>query len=76
MKSEVQSITEKALRLSPSARAYIAEALLESLDFEEDFPISDEWITEIQRRCHEIGNGDVELVSGENAMKRLREKHS
>ena len=76
MKSEVQSITEKALRLSPSARAYIAETLLQSLDFEEDFPIPDDWMAEIHKRCHEIDNGDVELVSGEKAMDHLREKYS
>lgn len=76
MKSEVQTLTEKALRLSSSARAYIVETLLESLDFEEDFPISDEWLTEIQKRCHEIDNGDVELISGEIAMERLRQKYS
>ncbi len=76
MKSEVQTITEKALNLSPSARAYIAETLLESIDFEEDFPISHEWLTEIQKRCREIDNGDVELISGEMAMERLRQKYS
>ena len=76
MKSEVQSITEKALKLSPSARAYIAEILLQSLDFEEDFPVSEDWKAEIQKRCQEIDKGDVELVAGEEAMGRLREKYS
>ena len=38
MRSEVEMITEQALKLSLPARACIVEALLESLDFEEDFP--------------------------------------
>ena len=40
MKSDVKNIAENALNLSPSARAYLAEILLESLDFEEDFQTS------------------------------------
>ena len=75
MMSEVEMITEKALKLSSPARACIVEALLESLDFEEDFPISAEWQNEITKRCHEIDSGNVELVAGEVAMTRLREKY-
>ncbi|HHE39985.1 MAG TPA: addiction module antitoxin RelB [Candidatus Cloacimonetes bacterium] len=75
MKSEVKSITENALRLSAPARACIVEILLESLDFEEDFPISEQWRNEIIKRCDEIDNGNVELISGEVAMTRLREKY-
>jgi len=51
MMSEVETITEKALKLSSPARACIAEILLESLDFEEDFPISEQWQREIMKRC-------------------------
>lgn len=75
MMSEVKSITEKALKLSSPARAYLVEILLESLDFEEDFLISDEWQREITTRCNEIDNGSVELISGEVAMTHLREKY-
>jgi hypothetical protein len=49
MSVEVEEIAEKALMLSPSARAHLAEILLESLDYEEDFAISPEWMTEIRR---------------------------
>jgi hypothetical protein len=38
MTAEIEDIAEKALMLSPSARAYLAELLLESLDYEENFP--------------------------------------
>lgn len=76
MKSETQNITKKALKLSPSARAYIAEILLESLDFDEDFPISKEWMNEIQKRCSEIDNGKVELIPGKDAISHLHKKYS
>ena len=75
MMSEVEMITEKALRLSSPARACIVEALLESLDFEENFPISAQWRNEITRRCQEIDNRNVELIAGDVAMTRLREKY-
>lgn len=75
MMSEVEIITEKALKLSSPARACIVEALLESLDFEEDFPVSAEWNDEIIKRCHEIDSRHVELIAGEVAMTRLREKY-
>lgn len=76
MQSEVRDIAERALRLSPSARAYIAETLLESLDFEEDFPVSEEWMAELKQRCLEMDGTDVKPVSGQMAMERLREKYS
>lgn len=74
MMPEVEMITEKALRLSTPARACLVEVLLESLDFEEDFSISAEWRNEITKRCHEIDSKHVELIAGEVAMTRLREK--
>lgn len=75
MKSEVESIVNKALNLAPNARAYIAEVLLESLDFEEDFPITEEWMDEIQKRCHEIDHGEIKLISGEDALLHLHQKY-
>jgi len=75
MKSDIASIAEKTLRLSPPERAYIAEILLESLDFEEDFPISEEWMSEIRKRCAEIDDGNVELIPGETGLTNLREEY-
>ncbi len=75
MNSEIYEIAEKALKLSPSARAYLAEMLLESLDHEEDFPISASWMAEIRRRCREIDNGEKQIVPGDEAFARLQEKY-
>jgi len=76
MSVEIEEIAEKALMLSPSARAHLAEILLESLDYEEDFAISPEWMDEIRRRCREIDSGEVELLPGEEAMAALQKKYS
>ena len=50
----IETIAEQVLKLEPVSRAYIAEILLESLDFEEDFIVSEAWRQEIQKRCNEI----------------------
>ncbi len=77
MKSEIEEITEKILKLPSAARASLAEILLESLDYEEeDFLISDEWMNEIRKRCREIDEGRVELISAEDALTRLQKKYS
>ena len=56
-------------------RAYLAEILLESLDFEEDFHVSDEWMNEIKERSREIDEGEVKLIPGEEGLTRLQEKY-
>jgi putative addiction module component (TIGR02574 family) len=76
MSMELEEIAEKALMLSPTARAQLAEILLESLDYEEGFVISPEWMTEIRRRCREIDNGEVQLLPGEEALAELHKKYS
>jgi len=57
-------------------RAFIAEKLLESLDFEEPFDLSSEWKEEISRRCRQIDEGQVQLTPGDKvfaeAAKRLQ----
>jgi putative addiction module component (TIGR02574 family) len=72
---DAQTITEQALKLAPAARAYIAEILIESLDYEEDFPVSEEWRQEIQKRCKEIDANPELLLDGEQVMAELRQRY-
>ena len=53
MKPAPQKILDEAIQCEPTTRAFIAETLLESLDFEEDFDLSPAWREEIHRRCQE-----------------------
>jgi putative addiction module component (TIGR02574 family) len=76
MKADAKKILEEAMHLEPSTRALIAETLLESLDFEEDFEISPAWRDEIQRRCEQIDRGEVELIDSDAVMAELRKKHA
>jgi putative addiction module component (TIGR02574 family) len=76
MKSDLEKITETALKLSAESRARLAEVLMESLGYEEDFPVSDEWMKEIHRRCLEIDHDEVKLIAGELALEQLQKKYS
>ena len=76
MQSEIEDIAEKALKLPSNARASLAEILLKSLDYEEDFLISEEWMDEIQKRCREIDEGEVQLISAEDALAGLQQKYA
>lgn len=76
MKANAKKILEEAMHLEPSTRALIAETLLESLDFEEDFDLSPAWQEEIQRRCEQIDRGEVELIDSGTVMAELRKKHA
>ncbi len=76
MAQKIKDIVDNVLALPANSRAYLAEVLLESLDFEEDFPISDEWINEIGKRCRDIDEGKVELVDGDKGLSQLQNKYS
>jgi len=49
--------------------------LLESLDYEEDFAISDTWRQEIQKRCKEIDSNPAILVDGELFIAELKQRY-
>ena len=59
------------MSLPSNLRASLAEMLLESLDFEDDLPVSSEWMDEIEKRCRDIDEGKVELISGDEGLSLL-----
>lgn len=63
----IETLTEQVLKLAPASRAQIAEILLESLDYEEDFLVSEAWRQEIRKRCKEIDADPSILIDGEKA---------
>lgn len=76
MAYKVKDIIDEVLALPANGRAYVAEVLLESLDFEEGSLVNDAWHEEIEKRCREIDTGEVQLIAGEDAMADLRSKFS
>ena len=66
MSPKTEQLAVDILNLPREDRAFLAEKLLESLDFDEAFPISPEWKAEILRRCRELDDGTVELSPGDD----------
>ncbi len=57
----VDKIVSEALTLTPQARAFVAEQLIESLDTVSGEQLSAGWIAETRKRCREVDAGVVEL---------------
>ena len=74
MSPETENIVREVLKFSREDRAFLAEKLLESLDFEEPFALSDPWKEEIARRRREIEAGTLELIPGETVLKEAAER--
>ncbi len=70
MKTTLDTIIAEVLSLSPQARAFVAEKLIESLDSEPAITLSAAWQDEVQRRCREIDEGTVELRDAEDVFAR------
>lgn len=70
MKKTIDSIIEEVLSLSPQARAFVAEKLIESLDSEAEAGLSPAWRDEVRKRCREIDAGSVELLGAEEVFAR------
>jgi putative addiction module component (TIGR02574 family) len=74
-KSSYEEIMSAALALPSSARAMLAEHLLESLDAEGQERIDALWAEEAERREKEIEDGIVTPIPGEEVMDRLRSRY-
>lgn len=75
-KPDPKKILDEAMQLEPTARAFVAETLLESLDLDQDFAVSQEWLEEIQRRCAEIDSGKATLLDSAMVLNELRGKYT
>jgi putative addiction module component (TIGR02574 family) len=71
MDEKLQQILSEALRLSESQCAELAAALLNSLDPQFDQDSQAAWDDEISRRLAQIDDGEVKLLSYEEASPRL-----
>ena len=70
MKTTIDTIIADVLSLSPKARAFVAEKLIESLDSEPEVSLSSAWRDEVSKRCREIDEGTVELHDAEDVFAR------
>ena len=72
MKKSVGKVVIEALSLPVGSRAFLAGKLLESLDANDDFEISSEWMEEIGKRCKEIDDDKVVCIPADRVFKDLR----
>lgn len=70
MNITAEKVVSEALELPPTARAFVAEKLIESLDTPEIPRLSAKWKTELQRRCAEVDRGAVSLRVAEVVFKK------
>ena len=75
-KPDPKKILDEALQLEPNARAFIAETLIDSLDLEQDYPVSQEWLEEIRRRAADIDSGKAALLDSAFVVNELRAKYT
>ncbi|MBS0431705.1 MAG: addiction module protein [Proteobacteria bacterium] len=68
------ALEQEALHLPVQERARLAQRLLESLDELSDSEVEQLWLTEAERRAREIDEGSVELVSGDELDRRIRDR--
>jgi len=70
MSLTVEAIEAEALTLSAGDRARLVEKLISSLDVDPE--VEEAWAAEVERRHAEIEKGTVTLVSGPEALAKLK----
>jgi len=70
MSSTVEAIEAEALLLPAAERARLVERLIASLDADPE--VEESWAAEVERRNAEIESGAVSLISGPEALAKLK----
>jgi 3-deoxy-D-arabino-heptulosonate 7-phosphate (DAHP) synthase class II len=73
MTQNLARILDEAKQLSVAEREELADRLVESLVRDIPPEIQRAHITEVRRRIAEVASGEVSLVSGDEAMRRVRQ---
>jgi len=73
MAATVERILEDALALSDDARLPMAERLVESVNTSANLEIEARQLADVRRRIADVGEGRIELVPGEAALREVRE---
>ena len=70
MAPSIEIIEAEALRLSATERARLIERLIASLDVDPE--VEEAWAAEVERRNSEVESGKVALISGPEAVAKLK----
>jgi putative addiction module component (TIGR02574 family) len=72
MTPEVSKVLEQALALSTRERGLVIDRLIESLDDEPaEEGVEEAWASEIKSRVDDIESGKVEMIPGDEVLRRL-----
>ena len=67
-----EEIFRDAMALPTEARAELTERLVKSLAQDISPEITEAQLAEVQRRLAQVGSGEVELISGDEVLARVR----
>ena len=73
MAATIEQILEEALALPDDSRLLLAERLVESVSSSANPDLEARQLAEVRRRMADVNAGRVELVSGEAALREVRE---
>lgn len=68
----VEQVMKEALSLPSAWRAWLAEKLVESLEFDMDEKLQTLWVSEARKRRDEVRSGIVQPIPGEEGLARVR----
>ena len=68
----LDQLAEEAMQLPPSARALLAERMVESLEAGERDEVERAWAAEAVRRRDEVRSGRVQPVPGDQVLAEVR----
>lgn len=71
--ASVEQVMKEALSLPSPLRAWLAEKLVESLEFDIDETLQTLWLNEAKKRRDEIRSGIIQPIPGEEALARVRQ---
>lgn len=74
LSTNAEAVLKQALALSQDERVQVADHLYGSISLEEEQEIEKAWIEEAQRRYADYKAGNVELISADVVIERLRKK--
>jgi hypothetical protein len=72
MTQAVAHLLEEAEQLSVAERAELADLIVESLAFDVPCDVAQAHLTEVRHRIAQVENGEVELISGPEALAQVR----
>jgi Putative addiction module component len=73
MATTIEQLAAQAMSLPSEARAQLADLLVESLEGDDLGQTEQLWLTEAKRRRDEVRTGKIKTISGDEALREVRD---